>query len=95
MTEQRDKLRQCILKHAGWLAFFYTDAYHRIVAVKFRRPGTRVFTFFKPYKTNGLFGHGLFAPYELNGHHAPPEPLITTEGEFNNLQLQSLAVAAR
>src|SRR5262249_2121761 len=26
LIEQQDKLQACILKHAGWLAFFYTDA---------------------------------------------------------------------
>jgi hypothetical protein len=92
MTAQRDKLLDCILKHAGWLAFFYTDAYHRIVAIKFRKPGTRVFTSFKPYKANGLFGHGLFTPYELNGDQTYNEYLLVTEGDLNPLQLQSLLV---
>ena len=95
LIDQRDKLRTCLLKHAGWLAFFYTDAHHHLVAIRFRKPGTHYFTFFKPYQTNGLFGHGLFTPYELNGLQAFNEYLIVVEGEFNQLQLQSLAVRRR
>jgi D5 N terminal like len=92
MIEQRENLRACLLKHAGWLAFFYTDTMHRIVAIRFRKPGTRYFTYFKPYQSAGLFGHGLFSPYELNGLQAYNEHLIVTEGEFNHLQLQSLVI---
>jgi P4 family phage/plasmid primase-like protien len=92
LIEQRDKLRDCILKHAGWLAFFYTDIHHRLVAIRFRKPGTHYFTFFKPYRGSGLFGHGLFTPAELNGLQAINELLIVMEGEFNQLQLQSLVI---
>jgi P4 family phage/plasmid primase-like protien len=90
MIDQREKLRTCLLKHAGWLAFFYADATHRIVAIRFRKPGTRYFTYFKPYQAAGLFGHDLFRPHELNGLQAYLKHLIITEGEFNQLQLQSL-----
>jgi hypothetical protein len=49
--------------------------------------------YFKPYKTiAGLFGHAMFTPFELNGLQAYNEHLIVTEGEFNQLQLQSLLV---
>jgi putative DNA primase/helicase len=95
LAEQEEKLRACLLKHAGWLAFFYTDARHHIVAIRFRKPQpeTKDFRYFKPYKTvAGLFGHGLFAPYETNGEQAYNEHLIVTEGEFNSLQLQSAYV---
>jgi P4 family phage/plasmid primase-like protien len=90
LMDQRDKLRACILKHAGWLAFFYTNAAHHIVAIRFRKPGTKYFTYFKPYQAAGLFGHDLFTPHELNGLQAYLKHLIVTEGEFNVLQLQSL-----
>ena len=90
LIEQRDKLRKCLLKHAGWLAFFYTDITHRIVAIRFRKPGTRYFTYFKPYQGAGVFGHGLFTPHELNGLQAYLKHLIVVEGEFNHLQLQSM-----
>jgi P4 family phage/plasmid primase-like protien len=90
IIEQREKLRTCLLKHAGWLAFFHTDTTHRIASIRFRKPGTRYFTYFKPYQAGGLFGHGLFSPYELNGLQAYNQYLIVMEGEFNPLQLQSL-----
>jgi hypothetical protein len=67
VIDQREKLRECLLKHAGWLAFFHTDTSHHIASIRFRKPGTRYFTYFKPYQAGGLFGHGLFSPYELNG----------------------------
>jgi P4 family phage/plasmid primase-like protien len=92
LITQRDKLRDCLLKRAGWLAFFYVDANHRIVAIRFRKPGTRYFVYFKPYQAAGLFGHGLFTPHELNGLQAYLKHLIVTEGEFNQLQLQSLLI---
>ncbi len=95
LMETQEKLQTCLLKRAGWLAFFYTDAHHHIVAIRFRKPEpeTKQFVYFKPYKTvAGLFGHGLFAPYETNGLQAYNEHLIVTEGEFNSLQLQSLLV---
>jgi P4 family phage/plasmid primase-like protien len=95
LMETQEKLQACLLKHAGWLAFFYTDAHHHIVAIRFRKPEpeTKQFVYFKPYKTvSGLFGHGVFAPYETNGQQAYNEHLIVTEGEFNSLQLQSVYV---
>jgi P4 family phage/plasmid primase-like protien len=92
IIEQREKLRNCLLKHAGWLAFFYTSISHQIVAIRFRKPGTKYFTYFKPYQAAGLFGHGLFRPHELNGLQAYLKHLIVTEGEFNQLQLQSLLI---
>jgi putative DNA primase/helicase len=93
LLETREKFRTCLLKHAGWLGFFYTDATHRIVAIRFRKPDPdrKEIVYFKPYKTiAGLFGHALFTPYELNGLQAYNEHLIVFEGEFNQLQLQSL-----
>lgn len=63
------------------------------MSIRFREPYTRNFVCFKPFETvGGLFGHGLFTPYldqklkELN------ESPIVGEGEFNQLQLQSLSL---
>jgi hypothetical protein len=91
ITEALEKLRRCILDHAGWLAFFYTDAQHRIVAIRFRKPYSKYFAYFKPYRTvAGLFGHSLFTPYTSGELQSLNDLLIVTEGEFNQLQLQSL-----
>jgi hypothetical protein len=91
MTEVLEKLRTCLLGHAGWLAFFYTDAQHHIVAIRFREPYAKRFVYFKPYKTvAGLFGHSLFSPYTSAELQALNDLLIVAEGEFNQLQLQSL-----
>jgi hypothetical protein len=75
---------------AGWLALFYTDAFHRIVAIKFREPYAHRFLFFKPAPIGGVFNHGLFSPHEAFGDSRLDESLLVFEGEFNQLQLQSL-----
>jgi hypothetical protein len=88
----RDKFRNSTRRHAGWIAFFYTDAHHRIVAIRFREPYSKRMLYFKPYKAiAGLFGHGLFVQNQPEVHCSLDEFLITMEGEFNQLQLQSLA----
>jgi P4 family phage/plasmid primase-like protien len=89
----KEKLRDCLMKHAGWLCFFYSDAYHRIVAIRLRQPYSRNFVYWKPFDSvAGLFGHELFAPTLDMNHQHLNELLIATEGEFNSLQLQSLLV---
>jgi hypothetical protein len=91
MTEALEKLRSCILDHAGWLAFFYTDAQYRIVTIRSRKPYSKHFVYFKPYRTvAGLFGHSLFTPYTSGELQALNDKLIVAEGELNQLQLQSL-----
>jgi len=91
ILEAMEKLRTCILGRPGWLAFFYTDAQHRLVAIRFRKPYSKQFVYFKPYTTvAGLFGHSLFSPYTSGELQALNDLLIVTEGEFNQLQLQSL-----
>jgi hypothetical protein len=45
---------------------------------------------FKPFERFGLFGHGLFSAEEQT--QTEDELLLVTEGEFNQLQLQSLCV---
>jgi hypothetical protein len=79
--------------YEGWLAFFYTDASHRPVAVKIRDPysNPKMIKSFTPGFA-GLFGRELFTPYISADAQEMNERLIVTEGEFNALQLQTLAV---
>lgn len=93
LIEARDKFRTCTRGRAGWIASFYTDASHRIVAIRFRKPYSKRFVYFKPYEAvAGLFGHGLFTPDLTENGTAIDDFLIVTEGEFNQLQLQSLSL---
>jgi len=93
LIEARDKFCNCIEGHGGWIAFFYTDASHRIVAVRFRAPYSKRIVYFKPYNAvAGLFGHGLFTPFQSDGGKSLDDFLIVAEGEFNQLQLQSLSL---
>ena len=93
LAEARDKFCNCIKGHGGWIAFFYTDASHRIVAVRFRAPYSKRIVYFKPHKAvAGLFGHGLFTPFQSEGGKSLDDFLIVAEGEFNQLQLQSLSL---
>ncbi len=90
LLEAREKLSNCVQHHAGWLAFFYTDAKHRIVSIRFREPFAKRIVYFKPTKMAGVFNHGLFTPYTSPRMKHINDLLIVTEGEFNQLQLQSL-----
>ena len=93
LAEARDKFCNCIEGHGGWIAFFYTDSHHRIVAIRFREPYSKRILYFKPYKgIAGLFGHGLFTPDQSQSSKPLDDYLIVTEGEFNQLQLQSLSL---
>lgn len=83
-----DKLRSCVEGHSGWLCFFYTDQYHRIIGIKFRQPYVKNFLHFKPLPNTGLFGRELFSQKRTG----LCENLLVVEGEMNLLQLQSLAV---
>jgi P4 family phage/plasmid primase-like protien len=92
----RDKFRDCVQHRDGSLAFFYADGYQRIVAVRFREPYSKRITYFKPYETiAGLFGHGLFTSDQVEGGTPLDQHLVVTEGEFNQLQLQSLCMRRR
>lgn len=91
VEDAREKFIRCIAGCHGWLGFFYTDAHHRIVAVRFRRPYSKDIRYFKPYAhVAGVFGHGLFQPHHEPGMKHLNDLLIVVEGEFNQLQLQSL-----
>jgi len=92
VKDAKDKLLQCINGNSGWLAFFYTDHRHNIVAIRFRKPYSKQITYFKPFKSAGLFGHGLFSPDRNTENCTFNNTMIVTEGEFNQMQLQSLLV---
>ena len=93
LREARNKLEKCVEGSHGWLCFFYTDNYHRIVAIRFRKPYTKQILYFKPFENvAGLFGLGLFTPDQTNNIKELKDILIVTEGEFNQLQLQSLSL---
>ena len=90
--EVRQKLVERCHDCPGWLAFFYTDAHFHIVQIRFRNPGAKQFRSFKPGKAAGLFGRELFSSYKVETDVPFNEPLLIVEGEFNVLQLQSLAL---
>jgi P4 family phage/plasmid primase-like protien len=93
LIEARGKFLTCTRGIDGWIAFFYTDAHHRIVAIRFREPYSKRILYFKPHKTiAGLFGHSLFAQNQPEEQCSLNEFLIIMEGEFNQLQLQSLTL---
>jgi hypothetical protein len=72
---------------------FYTDAFHRIVAIHFREPYSKRIVYFKTYQNvAGLFRHGLSNPYAFEDWKLFNDLLIATGGEFNQLQLQLLSV---
>ena len=88
------KLARCLAHRRGWLAFFYTDASHRIVAIRFRLPYDKRFAFFKPSVVTGAFNHELFSPAPSPEFPDLNARLLVVEGEFNQLQLQSLGARA-
>ena len=91
LQEAQQKLVDCLAHRAGWLVFFYTDAAHRLVALRLRQPYTHKFVSFKP-GIAGVFGRELFTPRVNPAHQAVNDFLLVVEGEFNALQLQSLTV---
>jgi hypothetical protein len=91
LQSQYETLRERLSQAAGWVAFFHTDASHRVIAIRFRKPYEKVFTQFAPYpKRGGLFGHSLFKPF--SAAKSANNRLIILEGEMNLLQVHSLAV---
>ena len=91
LQEAQQKLVDCLAHKAGWLVFFYTDAAHRLVALRLRQPYSRKFVSFKP-GIAGVFGRELFTPYANPANQGLNDLLLVVEGEFNALQLQSLTV---
>jgi phage/plasmid-associated DNA primase len=91
LQEAQQKLVDCLAHRAGWLMFFYTNAAHRLVALRLRQPYSHKFVSFK-LRTAGVFGRELFSPYVNPANQAFNDFLLVVEGEFNALQLQSLTV---
>ncbi len=87
---QRDRLREYVDAYRGWLAFFSMDARYRVCSIKFRKPYSKRFVTFAPCTHAGVFGHEMFTPYESEHRRRLNEFLIVVEGEFNQLQVQSL-----
>ena len=79
----RPKLRDAA--RSGWLAFFYTDAEHRFVAVRFRNPARKEFLYFTGGRA-GVFGLPLLSTDALKKKRC-----VVVEGEFNQLKLATLA----
>ena len=94
LTAARQKLARCLKGRRGWIAFFYTDAAHRIVAIRFRLPYVKRFAFFKASAVTGVFNHELFPPHASSAFPDLNARLLVVEGEFNQLQLQSLCALA-
>ncbi len=89
----RYHLAKAIADCTGWLAFFYTDAAHRIVRIRFLEPGGDGVVEFTPFPgVNGVFGYGLFSPYRPEVLGGLDGVLLVTTDEFNQLQLQSLCL---
>lgn len=90
----KSKLENCLKGTQGWLCFFYTDRHHLITSIRFRQPYSKKLLYFKPFDSAGLFGRELFSPYKSEQLQHLNEKLLVVEGEFNQLQLQSLAIRA-
>ena len=73
-----DKFVKIINDLAGWLAFFYTDKWGRVYSIKFRKPFTKEFRYFKEGKYAGIF-----SVY----YSETSSQLLVVEGEFNALKL--------
>jgi len=92
LHEAKDKLSKCLAGADGWLCFLYTDHRHRVTSIRFRKPHEKDFRYFKPLGARGLFGHGLFSINQSGPGELPDVHMLVVEGEFNQLQLQSLAL---
>jgi hypothetical protein len=101
LQRQRDQLKEeCatlserLSAAGGWVAFFHTDAHHRVRSIRFRKASAaeKKFQSYTPFHGSyGLFGHALFRPYREEEKQAGNR-LMIVEGEINLLQIQSLAV---
>jgi hypothetical protein len=101
LGQKRDELRERLAKVAKWVAFFHTDARHRVRSIRFRHPGDKRFQSWVPFKDDngpakdgypgGCFGHSLFRQYQ-SAEKRPQNRLVIVEGEINLLQVHSLIV---
>ncbi len=61
LHEQCDTLKEVMAKATHWIAFFHTDALHRVRSIRFRKAYEKHFMSFVPFgDVTGLFGHSLF-----------------------------------
>jgi len=77
--------------NSGDLVFFYRGKDGNIKSAKTRKPfgDSKTCRQFKPFKTvNGFFNHTLFSP---DNRKETDNKIILFEGDFNTLQIQSLA----
>jgi len=92
VSETKEKLHDCLKGRSGWLCFFFSDSRYKITSVRMRNPYSKEMVYFKPFRYSGIFGHSLFTPFGDVEYVHFNELFLVTEGEFNHLQLQSLAV---
>ena len=94
LKAQFEHLKEKLSHVGGWLAFFHTDQHHRVCSIRFRKAtaAEKAFQSHIPMKESyGLFGHALFRPFQSESK-CRCNRLVVVEGEFNLLQIQSLAV---
>jgi hypothetical protein len=92
LNSAAEKLGGIIKGKDRWLVLFYTDAHHRIVSMKFREPYTKEIRTYKPTAVNGVFNAGIFRPYRRTEKDPINQHFIVFEGDFNQLQFQSMLV---
>lgn len=92
VKEAKEKLRECVKGRKGWLCFFFCDAKYRITSIRLRKPYSKEMVYFKPISYGGVFGHELFTPFREEEYAHLNERFLVVEGEFNLLQLESLAM---
>jgi len=88
IKELKIKFKNWTEQNAGNLCFFYRDQHGVITQIRARKPFSKFFTTFKFGKKSGVFNAiPMSENVEFNTH------LFVTEGEFNELQLQSVCDA--
>lgn len=87
LKKEKEKLIKLFKYNVGDLMFFYTDDSLKIISIKFRKPFQKKFTTYKIGRRRGVFGLELFIAEDKSTGQ-----LVVTEGEFDDLSLQSLAV---
>jgi len=92
VSETKEKLHDCLKGRSGWLCFFFSDARYKVTSMRMRNPYSKEMVYFKPFGYSGIFGHSLFTPFGDEEYAHFNAHFLVTEGEFNQLQLQSLAV---
>jgi len=83
-----EELQELLGKCGGWLVFFYEDSSGRLVSIKLRKSFTKKICMKKPFKEAGVF----IARSGIREMRNESRHLLISEGEFNALSLESLAV---